>query len=259
MEENNQGEVAATTTTAESTPATSSSKWSNCSPVKKYLMAALAIVVIGLGLLFVLEREGRVSTNVFSFLTSNEPAALVNGSEIAKSDYESSFNQLMQMAAASGASTTDAAVIEQNRTQAIDTLINGELLRQAAIAAGRTAAAEAIQARYTEIETGLGGKEQLAAKMAEYGITESVLRRDIENEILIQGLFDEKFPLTGYEVSDADVDAFYAQLGGAEAGLPPLAEVKAQVAEQIKLDRQQTAITEYIDALRAEAKIEILI
>ncbi len=227
--------------------------------MKKYVMVAIVVVVIGFALLYVLEREGRVSTGVFSFLAQSEPAALVNGTVIAKSDFESSFNQLMQMAAASGASTTDVAVIEQNRTQAIDTLVNGELLRQAALAAGRTATPDAIAARYAEIETGLGGKEQLAAKMAEYGITETVLRRDIENEILIQGFFDEKFPLTGYEVTDADIDAFYAGLGGAEARLPPLSDVKTQVAEQIKFDRQQTAITEYIDTLRGEADIEILI
>lgn len=227
--------------------------------MKKYGLTLVIVVVIAAGLLFVLEREGRISTNVFSFLGGSESAAVVNGTAIARADFESSYNQLLQMATAQGASTTDPAIVEQYRTQAIDTLINGELLRQAALAAGRTAPEDAVSARYTEIETGLGGKEQLTAKMAEFGITETVLRRDIENEILIQGLFDDKFPLAGYEVSDDEVNAFYTELGGEGAGLPPLDQVKEQVSEQIKLDRQQTEISAYIDTLRTEATIEILI
>jgi len=257
MEDNNQSESVASTTVAETTPAVAAATGKG--GMKRYLITAVVVVVIGLGLLFFLEREDRISTNFFSFLGGDESAAVVNGTVIAKSDFESSLNQLMQMAAAQGASTTDPVIIEQYRTQAVDTLINGELLRQAALAAGMTAPADAINSRFTEIETGLGGQEQLVAKMAEFGITEAVLRRDIENEILIQGLFDSKFPLNTTEVSEEEINALYAELGGEEAGLPPLSEVKEQVAEQIKLDRQQTQISEYIDTLRSEAKIEILI
>ena len=44
-----------------------------------------------------------------------------------------------------------------------------------------------------------------------------------------------------------------------EAGIPPLAEVKDQVIQQIKLDRQQQEAGKYIEELRAKAQIEILI
>jgi SurA N-terminal domain len=260
MEDNNQSESVEATTVAETTSAVAAaSAKKSKGGMKKYIITALVVLIIGAGLLFVLEREGRISTNLFSFLNGNDSAAIVNGSVITKADFDSSLNQLMQMAATQGASTTDPAIMEQYRTQAIDTLINGELLRQAALAAGMNAPADAITARFTEIETGLGGKEQLVAKMAEFGITETVLRRDIENEILIQGLFDSKFPLNTTEVSEEEISALYAELGGEGAGIPPLSEVKEQVAEQIKLDRQQTQISEYIDTLRSEAKIEILI
>ncbi len=261
MEENNKADGAVATETAVSTErvAEPTAAPAKSGAVKKYFLAAVAILVIGVGLVFVLEREGRISTGIFSFIGGDSVVATVNGAEIAQSDFESSFNQLLQMAAAQGASTTDPAVVEQYRTQAIDTLVNGELLRQAALAAGRVASADAISARYSEIETGLGGAEQLTAKMAEFGITESVLRRDIENEILIQGFFDDKFPLGAYEVSDDDISAFYTGLGGETAGLPPLKDVTEQIAEQIKLDRQQAEISEFIDALRAEGAIEILI
>lgn len=258
MEGQHQTETVVETAT-ESAVAAPAVKKSFCGPVKKYLLTALVILIIAAGLVFVLEREGRISTNLFSFLENSKPAAIVNGTEISRADFESSLNQLMQMAVAQGASSTDPALVEQNRQQAIETLINGELLRQAAIAAGKTAGADAINARYTEIETGLGGAEPLAAKMAEFGITEASLRRDIENEILIQSFFDEKFPLTGYEVTDADINEFYTKLGGEEAGLPPLKDVQAQVAEQIKLERRQTEVSELIDTLRAEATIENLL
>ena len=230
--------------------------------LKTYGLAFLALVIIVGLLIFGLEKQGRISTDIFSPLTSSidrTPVAKVNGAEIIKSDYESSLQQLLQMAASQGASTTDPALLSQYQKQAMDTLVNGELLRQSALAAGLTASSEDIEKRYNEIRDGVGGADLLAERMNEFKITEQSLRRDIENEILIQGLFTSVFVGDKAEVTEEEVIAFYDGLGGKEAGLPPLAEVKDQVIQQIKLDRQQQEAGKYIEELRAKAKIEILI
>ncbi len=229
------------------------------SNLRLYLLTGVAVVVMAVGLLFVMEREGRVTTGIFGDIRSGQPVALVNGEKITRQDFDSSFNQLLQMAQAQGADTTDETMMEQYRTQAVDTLVNGELLRQAAKKEGVEATAEAIETRYTEIESSIGGAEQLTARLAEFGITEKILRRDIENEILIQNYFDLKLTSDDAEVTKADVEKFYTDLGGAEAGLPPLDEVYDQAVEQIKLDRQQVEVNALLESLRTEAEIEVLL
>lgn len=230
--------------------------------VKTYGLAVLAVLVIVGLLVFGLEKQGRISTGIFSAFTSSSdrtPVATVNGIKIIKSDYESSLQQLLQMAASQGASTTDPALLEQYQKQAMDTLVNGELLRQSALEAGLTASADDIEKRYGEIRDGVGGAELLAERMNEFKITEKSLRRDIENEILIQALFATVFTSDKAEVTEEEINALYDGLGGEKAGLPPLTEVKDQVIQQIKLDRQQQEAGKYIEELRTKANIEILI
>ncbi len=247
--------VQTTSTPAVTTPA------ATLSPIAKYALAGLAVVIIVVGAAFVLERQGKISTGLFAAfgIGQSAPVARVNGVTIERSEYDSSLEQLLQMAAQQGVNTTDPAAAEQYKTQALETLVNGELLRQAALEAGMEASVEAIDARFDEIEGGVGGPEELATKMAEFGITTESLRRDIENEILIQGLFDTVIGSNDAPVTDEEISSLYEQLGGSEAGLPPLAEVRDQVAEQIRLERQQTEVSSYIDTLRADAEVEILI
>ncbi len=234
----------------------------SCKTAKTYGLAVLAILVIVALLIFGLEKQGRISTGIFSAFigsTDRTVVARVNGEEIVKSDYESSLQQLLQMAATQGASTTDPALLSQYQTQAMDTLINGELLRQSALKSGIVASSEDIEKRYNEIRDGVGGAELLTERMNEFKITEQSLRRDIENEILIQGLFSTVFVGDKAEVTEDEISALYDSLGGEEAGLPPLTEVKDQVIQQIKLDRQQQEAGKYIEELRADAEIEVLI
>ncbi len=231
--------------------------------IKAYVLAVVGILVICAGLLFLLEKEGRVSTGLFTAvidkMEASAPAARVNGTVITGAEFSSSLEQLTDLSAQEGANMADAAVLTQLRTQAIETLVNAELLRQAALAEGLTATPEDIEARFTEISDGLGGTENLAARMAEFGVTEESLRKDIQNEFLIQALFDIKIDSDSIEVSEAQIAQVYEQAGGSAAGLPPLEEVREQIVAQIKFDQEQVLINDYLQSLRNEAEVEILI
>ncbi len=228
-----------------------------------YLVVGALLFVITLALVFFMEREGRIATGIFSGIIASweerKPVATVNGVEILRRDFDSSFNQMLQMSADQGVDVTDPEVIEQHRTQAMETLINGELLRQAAVEAGYSVTEEEITTRYNEIRDGIGGATELATRMAEINVTEETLRRDIKNEILIQRLFESQLPSAGKEVTEAEVQALYDQIGGGADGVPPLADVYQQVVDQIRFNRQQAEIYPYLETLRTEATIEILI
>ena len=231
--------------------------------IKAYALAVVGILVICAGLLFLLEKEGRISTGLFSSVISkmeaSAPAARVNGTVISGAEFSSSLEQLTDLSATQGANVADAEVMAQLRTQAIETLVNAELLRQAALAEGITAAPADIEARFTEISDGLGGAEALAARMAEFNVTEESLRKDIQNEILIQALFDMKIDSDSIEVSETQISEVYERAGGTAAGLPPLAEVRDQIVSQVTFEQEQVLINEYLQTLRNDAEVEILI
>lgn len=225
-----------------------------------YAGSVLAILVVSVGLIFVLEKEGRISTGLFtgviSKMEARKPAALVNDVKIPQSEFNSSLKQLTEMAAKQGTDTSDQTAL---RDQAINTLVNGELLRQAALAAGMIASAEAIEKRYNEIRDGIGGADQLAQRLVEFGVTEESLRRDIENEILIQGLFDAKVGIKDIVVSDEEINSLYEKIASSAEGVPALKEVRTQVEAQIRQEKEQQLINAYIEGLRTAAKVEILI
>ncbi len=234
----------------------------NTNFLKRYSIVAGIVLVMGLGLVFLLEKDGRLQTGIFAFVldTSREAVALVNGVAITRGDYESSVAQLLQVAVQQGADTTNPETVQQYETQAIETLINAQLLRQAALEAGHEATKEAIEGRLSQIRTDVGGEEALSARLQEFGISEASLLRDIENEIVIQALFNERIPLDDIStVTEEEVETLYTQIGGESAGLPPLVEVTEQVKEQILLNRQQAEIATYLEELRGQATIEMLL
>ena len=251
-------EVAEVAATEATTPAAMPTAFN----YKMYIGAVLAILAISAGLIFALEKEGRISTGLFSTviekMEASEPVATVNGVDITRGEYNISLGQLTQMAGSQGANVTDATVIKTLSDQTIETLVNGELLLQAAVASGKTVSAEQVDARYNEIVTGLGGEEAMAAKMAEFGVTKESLLEDIRSEILIQGLFEEKkIGPAHITVSEEEVKALYDQAGGAAAGLPAIAEVREVIESQIKGDKEQVQIGDLIQELRVAAEIEL--
>ncbi len=229
-----------------------------------YTIVALIVVVMTLGLIFLLEKQGRINTGLFTEIIAEmkakAPAAKVNGVIIPNGDFESGVKQLQEMAKMQGIDITDETTIGELRTQAIDTLVNGELLRQSAIDEGMTSEQEAVDKRFNEISEGVGGREELDKKMVEFGITEEGLRRDIENEILIQGLFDKKVNKDSIEVSDTEVEDLYKQVTAGTGGdAPTLEQLREDIVAEIRNRKQQEQITAYIEELKGKAEIELFI
>ncbi|MFN3693015.1 MAG: SurA N-terminal domain-containing protein [Candidatus Paceibacteria bacterium] len=232
--------------------------------LKQYGIAFFIVAIMGGVLWYLLEKQGRVETGVFDKITSLvrlEPAAVkVNGEKIPQSLYQKNYEQLSLQAASQGANVTDPATTEQIKKQTIDVLVNSALLKQAARNAGIVVTDEQITSRYQGIVDAQGGEEALASRMAELNITKDGLMQDIEDEILIQTHLDATIDLSKIEVTKEEVDAFYKSVtSNPEVQVPPLEEVRAQVEQEIRYGKQQELISEYIDTLKKDAEVEVLI
>ncbi len=254
----------AATTAAVASVATAFNKSKDFIKRKKYTVATLALVLVALlALVYALEDKGKLNTGIFDGLqkqvSKHTAAATVNNAKISGYDLDISMTQLSSGAAAQGADTTDPAVQAEIKTQALDMLINTELLKQEAANRGITVSEEDVNTRLETLKTDVGGEEVLNQRMAEFGINKKTLLRDIKNELTIQKLLDEVFKEKSVVVTEEEIVAFYDQAGGVEAGLPGIDEVRAQIEQQLKATKEQGVVTTYLEELRGKATIETLI
>lgn len=240
-------------------------KKSFCTPaMKQYGIALLIVLIMGGALWYMLEEQGRVNTKVFATIKGwvmPEAAALeVNGERVPVSLYNRNLEQLTAQATAQGVPVTDEAALSELKKQSIDILINSTLLRQAAKEAGVSVTEEQIQTRYNAIVESQGGEEALTQRMAELKVTKDGLMNDIKEEILIKTHLDSAIDTSKIEITDADVEALYKSVSSNPAvTVPPLAEVRGQIEEEIRFGKEQELIAAYIETLKEKAKIEVLI
>lgn len=225
--------------------------------------AVIAVVILLLGLWYVMERNGQINTGILDAFEQarleGEVVATVDGEEITAYDLAISQEQIAAAARAQGVDLSDPASQQSIRDQAIEMLVNTELLRQEAQRRGLSVTDEEVSARYDTLVNEVGGEAVLAERMGEFGVTEDILFRDIRNELTIQKLLDEVFTETEIAVSDEDIAEFYESAGGVEAGLPPLEEVRGQIEQQLMSSEEQGIITEFVESLREEATVDIKI
>jgi len=232
-------------------------------PLKQYVIAAVMIAVIGMVLWYGLEKQERVKTGVFDkiegLVKTAKPVATVNGIKISKEQYEKNREQIIASAKQQGLDVSDAKVQSEIDAQAIDVLVNTELLRQAAKTAGVVVTPEQIESRYQEIVTSVGGVDELAQKMTELNVDENSLRSDIEGEILIKTYLTDAVDISTIKIEESEIKTAYENASDTGASLPPLEEVASQIEAQLKAVKEQDLIKTFIETLKEKAEIEITI
>lgn len=235
-------------------------------PVKsksnKYTIITVVIVALALlVVVFQLEKQDRIGTNIFggmiTSMEANAPIAVVNGTKLQAEDLATGMQQLEQAAAAQGLDPADPAVRAEIDAQAIEMLVNTTLLEQAAVANGVVVDEATITERITELEESAGGKEALIARLAEFSIDEAQLYKDVSDELTIRALLDVIFADAQVVASEEEIVMVYqnAVASNDPGVVPPLEEVRAQIAAQLVQTKEQEALDAYLQELRADADI----
>lgn len=242
---------------------TSNSEASTTKPgYLKWVYSAIAVVIV-IAAFYGMEHSGKLNTQLFSgvdrFFSSHKTVATVNENKISQYDLTVSIEQITAGAEAQGVDVTSPEVQADIQSQAIDMLVNTELLKQEATVRGITIDDEAVQARLDELAVQVGGNEALEERMKEFNVTTAILRRDIKNELTIQTLLDQVFAEADISVSEEEVTKLYEDAGGVDAGLPALEEVREQIEAQVTSSKEQEIVTNFVNQLRDNAEVEVLI
>jgi hypothetical protein len=265
----NDTEVSVLHTTAAKTSDSINHDTANEASTKKsgdrlFLWIAGSLLVIAIiAVWFRLERDGQLDTGVFdSILAAQEAStivAIVNNEVLRSSQKTLSVEQLTQEALANGVDPTDPVVAAEIDTVATDMLINTTLLLQTAERNGVTLTTQDIEARLAQLQEGAGGADALNERMQAAGISEEMLRKDIETELAIVKLLNEEvLSNLNQTITEEEIEAIYNQVAGGTENAPTLAEARAQIEAQILQAREAEAVTNYVDSLRAIADIEVI-
>ncbi|MHA7280840.1 SurA N-terminal domain-containing protein [Arthrobacter sp. MDT2-2] len=191
-----------------------------------------------------------------------EVVAVVNGTEIGRDIFTTTYEgQFQQAAASAGGQDLDQA---QLKTAVADNLVSTELLRQEAEQRGIEASPEALTAAIDTLleSSGLGSEAELRAAFAEQGIDDAAFDRQLSDQVKLDALIAEEAgdtAPTDQEIQDT-YDAAVAQQ--AESGetatpIPPLEDVRDQVEEQLSGEKLSTATQALIAELREGADITV--
>lgn len=231
--------------------------WSNLT-IRNYFIATVVVLLMGGGLWLILEKQGRVSTDLFSIFANKTPVATINGVAVDRNAYEKNRQQIKANAQAQGVDVETDEIASEIDNQALDTLINTELLRQTAERLEITVTSEEIQARYDQLVEQMGGEETLKTRLAELNIDSDGLQNDIESELIIQKLFAQAIDLSAVVVTDEEITEVFVQVDQSQqAEKITLDEVREVIETNIRSSKEQALINEYLTSLRAEADIEI--
>lgn len=193
--------------------------------------------------------------------------AVVNGVDISREDfvevYESQFSQMAMQAQMAGQPVDEPAL----KQQTVERLIETELLLQEAANRGFDATDEEMAATLDEIaqSSGLENADAFIASMVEQGMTEDEIMEQVGYQVRIEKLIADEAgdttPAEGeaqkvYDDAVAQQDAAGAGGDAAEAPeLPPFEEVRPQIEEQLRSEKENTAIAALLETLRESGDI----
>lgn len=226
---------------------------SNIPSTKKYKKVIFLLLVIAVfaGLMY-------ASISFFGLGGGNKIAAKVNGNNILRSELQKRFEQDTQRAASQGIDTSSPEIAKQVKSRILEELINTELLVQAAKESGIEVSQEEVDKEADFVKEQLGGQEALSSRLSEVGMSESEFKKEVLRQLMIQKYLLENIDIDSTKATEDEINLAYKQASSVSDNIPPLSEIKDQVASQVSIDKQQKLLEALIEKLRSNANIEIL-
>lgn len=185
------------------------------------------------------------------------PVARVNGTEIARQDYQNRLDTITSTLSAQGINFTNDEIATSIRSQALNELINYQLLTEAS--ADIQIAEKALDEAKQRITENVGGQAELEVYLEEQSLTMSELEVEIAEQLRVDAYVEQKTDLAQVTATGEEVEAYYQEVTAGLESAPDLEEVRDQLTLQLIQNKQRALLENVIEELRNEATIEVLI
>lgn len=189
--------------------------------------------------------------------------AEVNGEEILKEEFETSYEGQFMQAVQQSQMTGEEVDQDQLKVEIVENMVGSELLVQEAENEGFDSSEEEVNKTLDEIvaQNGLESKEDFFSALEEQGTGEEEVMSQIEMQVKVDQLIasvsgdiepTEKELKEAYEKLEAQQEQM-----GEDAEVPSFDEVKPDLKEQLIMQKQGEEAQKLIEKLREEADVTI--
>lgn len=193
-----------------------------------------------------------------------EVVAEVNGEEISKEEFETTYQAQFQQMAMQSQMTGQELDQDQLKKQIAESMIGSELLIQEADNRGFTASEEDVNKTVDDLvkQNGLQSKEEFITALEEQGLPEEEVMTQVETQVKVDQLIaDESGDTkpTEEELKEAydQMKTQQEQIGGEEAEVPSFEEMKPNLEEQLKMQKEGEAAQKLVEELRKNADVTV--
>ncbi len=193
--------------------------------------------------------------------------AKVNGNSISTVEYEDLVQMMVSSYESQGVDfTTEEGekFLEQIKSQAVNSLVQEEVLLQEAKANGFNASDETVDKQIEAVKSQFPSEEDFKTQLNNQNLTEDDYKKMIAKEIIIGEFLESEVKET--PVSEEELQSVYdqyieqiSQQAGEAAEVPSFEDVKDQLEMQLTQQNQQEQVTKIIEVLLEENEIEIYI
>jgi len=189
--------------------------------------------------------------------------AEINGEEITKEEFETMYEQQFQQAAMQAQLAGQEVDQDELKEQTAEGMVGQELLIQEANDRISDVSEEDVNKAVDEVveQNGMETKEELLQAFEEQGMEEKELMSLIETEVKIDQLIAEESG--DIEPTDQEAEEAYDRMKaeqeemGSEEELPDFDEIKSDLKEQLKQQKEAEAVQTLVEKLRKDADVTI--
>jgi len=182
-------------------------------------------------------------------LIDNDKIALtINDEEILGNVYNLMYVQTKIQLYNFGQDIKDTDLVKE---MSINTLVEQELLKQAANDEGIEVTEEEVESKYEELMADNG--DNVNEFLEEYNLNADAFKNQISFSLYLNEYMETFLQV---EVSEDEVKEFYEKLKEENENTSEFEEIKAQIKERIVTQKQQEKVKEILDELKEKSTIE---
>ncbi len=202
--------------------------------------------------------------------------ATVNGQDVSKDKFSKAYKAQFQQAAMQAQMSGQELDQDQLKKQTAESLVGTELMLQEAKERGLAAGDSDVDQKLEQLkeQNGFKSMDELFAALKEQGLGEKQARAEVKSQVSLEKLLadesgsmeptDEELKTAYDKFADQQKKAAEGQKQapeseGKKAEVPPFEEMKAQLAQQLKSQKQATAAQSLVVELKKDADVQILL
>lgn len=195
---------------------------------------------------------------------TGETAAVVNGVEIGRNEFEVLFNRTKNNFLQQGIELDNEEakeLLEQLKTQILRQMINNILLLQQAEKEGITPNEQEIQAQYEMILANFKDEEAFKIQLANANLTLENFKKEIAQSLTVEKYvehyLEENVDEKDLVVTEEELRELYEQYSQQMEEPPEYEEMKPELLETLKNQKRQPYLETLVDELYEKGEIEI--